>query len=172
MAHPRTAAEARIPSSFRYGIDIMKGMGLDLRVIRACNANMFLSPVFRQTLANVANATIELYDTDGAQGAARGAGLGAGIFVTPGAAFGSLQRMGEVTPQKAEAGATAAAYAAWLSHLQDAVRQAVRARQGRMHMIFSTLSFPGPWRIQLRLLRSIRLPYHPSHCPRENASRP
>lgn len=121
-AHLVRAAQEGIAFSFRYGIDIMKDMGLDLRVIRAGNANMFLSPVFRQTLANVANATIELYDTDGAQGAARGAGLGAGIFATTGAAFGSLKRMGEVTPQKAEAGATATAYAAWLTHLQDAIR--------------------------------------------------
>ena len=121
-AHLMRAAQEGIAFSFRYGVDIMKDMGLDLRVIRAGNANMFLSHVFRQTLANVANATIELYDTDGAQGAARGAGLGAGIFATPAAAFGSLKKMGEVTPHRGDTEETAAAYARWLRHVEEAIR--------------------------------------------------
>ncbi len=38
-----------------------------------------LSPVFRDTLAGVTGAAIELYDTDGSAGAARGAGIGSGF---------------------------------------------------------------------------------------------
>jgi xylulokinase len=121
-AHLLRAAQEGIAFSFRYGIDIMKSMGLDLRVVRAGNANMFLSPVFRQTLANIANATIELYDTDGAQGAARGAGLGAGVFATPQDAFGSLKRMGEVTPDASQGAATRDAYAIWLTRLEEGIR--------------------------------------------------
>jgi xylulokinase len=121
-AHLLRAAQEGIAFSFRYGIDIMKDMGLDLRVVRAGNANMFLSPVFRQTLANVANATIELYDTDGAQGAARGAGLGAGVFASPRDAFGSLRRMGEVTPEPGQVAATRDAYATWLARLEEGIR--------------------------------------------------
>ena len=41
---------------------------------------MFLSPLFRETLAGVTGAVIELYDTDGSVGAAKGAGIGAGIY--------------------------------------------------------------------------------------------
>ena len=41
---------------------------------------MFLSPLFAQTFANVSGCRLELFDTDGAQGAARGAGYGAGLF--------------------------------------------------------------------------------------------
>lgn len=41
---------------------------------------MFLSPLFRDTLAGVSGATIELYETDGSAGAAKGAGIGAGIY--------------------------------------------------------------------------------------------
>ncbi len=121
-AHLLRAAQEGIAFSFRYGIDIMKAMGLNLRVIRAGNANMFLSPVFRQTLATIADATIELYDTDGAQGAARGAGLGAGLFTSPREAFGSLQRMGEVTPRAEDRDAMTEAYATWLRHLEEAIR--------------------------------------------------
>ena len=72
------AAQEGIVFSFQYGMEIMKEMGMDIRVIRAGNANMFLSPIFRQTLASISGATIELYDTDGAAGAAKGAGIGAG----------------------------------------------------------------------------------------------
>jgi xylulokinase len=121
-AHLLRAAQEGIAFSFRYGIDIMKDMGLDLRVIRAGYANMFLSPVFRQSLANVSGATIELYDTDGAQGAARGAGLGAGVFASPREAFGSLKRMGEVRPNAVDAGATKAAYDVWLKRLEEGTR--------------------------------------------------
>ncbi len=58
----------------------MQDLGVEIKVIRAGKANMFLSPVFCQTLSDISGATIELYNTDGAQGAARGAGVGAGIL--------------------------------------------------------------------------------------------
>jgi xylulokinase len=116
-AHLLRAAQEGIAFSFRYGIDIMKDMGLALRVIRAGHSNMFLSAIFRQTLATIADATIELYDTDGAQGAARGAAIGAGIFASPVEAFASLTKIAEVQPAAADKDATAGAYARWLAHL-------------------------------------------------------
>ncbi|MDR0798376.1 MAG: carbohydrate kinase, partial [Dysgonamonadaceae bacterium] len=57
------AAQEGIVFSFRYGMEIMAGMGMNINVIRAGNANMFLSPIFRQTLASISGAVIELYDT-------------------------------------------------------------------------------------------------------------
>jgi xylulokinase len=121
-AHLLRAAQEGIAFSFRYGIDIMKDMGLALRVIRAGHSNMFLSPIFRQTLATVAEATIELYDTDGAQGAARGAALGAGIFASPKEAFASLKKMEEVTPAAGDRDAISGAYSRWLAFLNRAVQ--------------------------------------------------
>jgi xylulokinase len=121
-AHLLRAAQEGIAFSFRYGIDIMKDMGLALRVIRAGHSNMFLSPIFRQTLATVAEATIELYDTDGAQGAARGAALGAGIFVSPKEAFASLKKMEEVTPAARDRDAISGAYSRWLAFLNRALK--------------------------------------------------
>ncbi len=116
--HLYRAAQEGIAFSFRYGIDIMKEMGLALRVIRAGHSNMFLSPIFRQTLANIADATIELFDTDGAQGAARGAAVGAGIFPSPREAFASLRKIEEVVPARGDREATADAYGRWLACLQ------------------------------------------------------
>jgi xylulokinase len=117
QAHLFRASQEGIAFSFRYGIDIMKEMGLDLRVIRAGRANMFLSPVFRQTLANISGATIELYDTDGAVGAARGAALGAGIYSSAAEAFRALKRLDDIHPVAADAAATSEAYGRWLAAL-------------------------------------------------------
>ena len=79
-------------------MEIMQQMGMKIDRIHAGNANMFLSEIFRETLAGVSGATIELYDTDGSVGAARGAGLGAGIYATSAEAFGNLQRLAVIEP--------------------------------------------------------------------------
>ena len=93
------AAQEGIVFSFQYGMEIMKEMGMDIRIIRAGNANMFLSPIFRQTLASVSGATIELYNTDGAAGAAKGAGIGAGIYASNKEAFASLEKLAIIEPE-------------------------------------------------------------------------
>ena len=77
----------------------MKGMGVEPETIHAGAANLFKSPVFRETLSGVTGATIELYDTDGAVGAARGAGLGAGVYSSANEAFASLSRLVSVEPR-------------------------------------------------------------------------
>ena len=79
-AHIMRAAQEGIVFSFKYGMEVMEQMGMHITNIHAGNANMFLSPIFRNTLAGVTGATIELYDTDGSVGAAKGAGMGAGIY--------------------------------------------------------------------------------------------
>lgn len=112
------AGQEGIAFSFKYGIDIMKEMGMDIKVIRAGKANMFLSRIFSQTLANVSGASIELYDTDGAQGAARGAAVGAGYFKTFEDAFKSLKKVGEILPDTENANKCLSAYNSWLQKLK------------------------------------------------------
>jgi xylulokinase len=73
-------------------------MGVEIKMIRAGKANMFLSPVFCQTLADISGAVIELYNTDGAQGAARGAGVGAGIYKDFKTAFEGLSKIETILP--------------------------------------------------------------------------
>lgn len=90
-AHIVRAAQEGIAFSFAYGIDIMKQMGMNITTIKAGHANLFLSPLFRRTLAAVTGATIELYDTDGSVGAAKGAGIGAGIYKNSDEAFSTLK---------------------------------------------------------------------------------
>lgn len=98
-AHLLRAAQEGIVFSFMYGIEIMQQMGLQVHTIHAGNANMFLSPIFRETLAGVCGATILLHDTDGAAGAAKGAGIGAGIYKTPEEAFATLKTQETIVPQ-------------------------------------------------------------------------
>ncbi len=112
-AHLARAAQEGIVFSFKYGMDIMNDMGIHIDIIRAGNANMFLSPVFRDTLAGITGAVIELYDTNGAVGAAKGAGIGAGIYKTPEEAFASLKKLSVVEPDTREAERYGEAYEVW-----------------------------------------------------------
>ena len=115
QAHLLRAAQEGVVFSFCYGIEIMEQMGLRVDRIHAGRANMFLSPVFRETLAGTSGATIELFDTDGAAGAARGAGIGAGIYRSAAEAFATLERLDVVEPARTEA--CRAAYEQWKSYL-------------------------------------------------------
>lgn len=96
--HIIRAAQEGIVFSFYYGMEIMQRMGMKIDCIHAGHANMFLSPVFRETLASVSGATIQLMDTDGAVGAAKGAGIGAGIYRDHNEAFASLTTLETIHP--------------------------------------------------------------------------
>ena len=112
-AHIVRAAQEGIVFSFCYGMEIMQQMGMDIRKIHAGRANMFLSPLFRDTLAGVSGATIELFETDGSVGAAKGAGMGARIYRSNTEAFASLERLQLIEPCQADRAAYAEAYARW-----------------------------------------------------------
>lgn len=122
QAHLFRAAQEGIVFSFKYGMDIMKTIGIDAKVIRAGKANMFLSPIFRETLANVSGATIELYNTDGSVGAARGAGIGSGYYQSAGEAFASLTKLETIEPNQKQADACQAAYQIWKGRLEEAMK--------------------------------------------------
>lgn len=118
-AHLIRAAHEGIVFSFKYGMDIMQEMGITPKVIRAGHSNMFLSPVFRECLASVSNTSIELYNTDGSIGAARAAGLGAGIFNSQEQAFNGLEVIKTVQPNPATQDALMDAYADWKEKLDQ-----------------------------------------------------
>lgn len=117
LGHVLRAAQEGIVFALNYGLDIMKSMGIEIRTVRAGKANMFLSPLFAQTFATLTGATVELYNTDGSQGACRGAGLGAGVFKTPQDAFASLKKLDAIAPKDDQREICQAAYAAWLEAL-------------------------------------------------------
>ncbi|MGD9930495.1 MAG: xylulokinase [Mangrovibacterium sp.] len=120
--HLFRAAQEGIVFSFKYGMDIMKTIGIDAKVIRAGKANMFLSPIFRETLAGITGATIELYNTDGSVGAARGAGIGSGYYKSAGEAFSNLKKLETIEPNAKAATAYQEAYENWLNQLAKVMR--------------------------------------------------
>ena len=117
-AHLVRAAQEGIVFSFCYGMEIMQQMGMDIKKIHAGKANMFLSPLFRNTLAGVSGATIELYETDGSVGAAKGAGIGAGIYADHNEAFATLEKLQVIQPDEQHRGEYRAAYEAWKNCLE------------------------------------------------------
>ena len=118
-AHLVRAAQEGIVFSFCYGMEIMQQMGMDIQKIHAGRANMFLSPLFRNTLAGVSGATIELYDTDGSVGAAKGAGIGAGIYKNADEAFATLEKLDVIEPDAARRGEYLSAYSRWKETLKQ-----------------------------------------------------
>jgi xylulokinase len=113
IPHLLRAAQEGIAFALQYGLQIMKGMGLEAKTIRAGHGNMFLSPVFREAFANVTGARLELFHTDGAQGAARGAGIGAGVYRSLREAFVGLTAVQTVEPDPSRAEAYRDAYGRW-----------------------------------------------------------
>ena len=116
-AHVVRAAQEGIVFSFCYGMEIMQQMGMELNKIHAGKANMFLSPLFRDTLAGVSGATIELYETDGSVGAAKGAGMGCGLYKDNNEAFATLKKLAVIEPDEKNREAYRCAYTAWKEQL-------------------------------------------------------
>ena len=117
-AHIMRAAQEGIVFSFCYGMEVMQQMGMDIRKIHAGKANMFLSDIFRNTLAGVSGATIELYETDGSVGAAKGAGMGCGIYKDNNEAFASLKKLSVIEPDEKHRNEYLEAYTLWKEKLQ------------------------------------------------------
>jgi len=86
---------------------------LQPKVIKAGKANMFLSDIFSNALVNVTNTPIELYDTDGAKGAALGAGFGVSVYATPMEAMSKLTQLKVIEPNPTEVAAYGEVYEKW-----------------------------------------------------------
>lgn len=115
--HIARAAQEGIVYALNYGMAIMKEMGLELKTIRAGYANMFLSDVFCTAFANVSGCSIELYNTDGAIGAARAAGVGSGHFKDISEAFRGFEVIKRIEPTDELSKLYSSLYAAWRDKL-------------------------------------------------------
>jgi xylulokinase len=118
-SHLLRAAQEGIVFALNYGLQIMHSAGVKVKTVRAGYANMFLSPLFTNAFATITNSTVELYNTDGSQGAARGAGLGAGIYKSFKDAFAGLKPIKTIEPDKKLAKAYAQAYNNWHNILNN-----------------------------------------------------
>jgi xylulokinase len=120
--HLYRAAQEGIAFAFRYGLEVMKESGITPGVIRAGHANMFLSPLFRQILADISGLTIDIYDTDGSVGAAIGAAVGAGFYTGFGEAFSGMKKVMATEPS-ANSRIYADHYGRWKSLLEMIIRE-------------------------------------------------
>ena len=118
-SHLLRAAQEGIVFSLYYGFQIMQEMGLTLDTVRAGKANMFLSPLFRDAFVNLTGTRLELFNTDGSQGAARAAGVGAGIYSNHSEAFEGLNRLELLEPETEKRKLYLEAYQNWLHTLQS-----------------------------------------------------
>ena len=121
-AHVMRAEQEGIVFSFCYGMEVMRQMGMKINTIHAGKANMFLNPVFRDTLASTSGATIELYETDGSVGAAKGAGMGAGIYKDHDEAFATLKKLAVIEPDSRNEAAYKEAYERWKAVLKKELK--------------------------------------------------
>lgn len=122
ISHILRAAQEGIVFALNYGFEIFEGMGIEVNTVRAGDANMFLSDIFASTFANVTGATVELYNTDGSQGAARGAGVGAGVYPSFKDAFVGFKKTKTIEPKAAEVEQTKQSYAKWLAALNEKLK--------------------------------------------------
>lgn len=122
--HLLRAGQEGVVFALGYGLEIMSDMGMQIDLIKAGNANMFQSPLFRTAFSAVSNATVELYSTDGAEGAARGAGIGAGIFASEAEAFAGLSLAQRFSPDEL-ASDVKAAYDNAYRHWKDVLLRAL-----------------------------------------------
>ena len=100
LKHLLRASQEGIIFALNYGFEIMKEMGLNILIVRAGKTNQFSSTLFQKIFATVTGTQLELFNTDGAEGAARGAGVGAKIYSTFDDAFVGLKRTAIIYPDQ------------------------------------------------------------------------
>lgn len=122
-SHLLRAAQEGIVFALNYGLEIMRGVGVVVKTVRAGKANMFLSPLFGRAFSTVTGATVELYNTDGSQGAARGAGIGAGLYRDVKDAFTGLRPVETIEPDKRLRSAYQESYDTWEKVLKDELQK-------------------------------------------------
>lgn len=116
--HLLRAGQEGIVFALNYGLQIMHSIGVKVKKVRAGDANMFLSPLFGKAFACVTNAVVELYNTDGSAGAARGAGIGLGFYKDFSQAFEGLKSTRTIEPNEKLCSKYLEAYNNWLENLK------------------------------------------------------
>lgn len=99
-SHILRASLEGIVYALNLGFEMLADLDIPQNTIRAGHANLFLSKSFREIFVNVTGTRLEIYDTDGAAGAARGSALGSGFYSTPEEAFSNLERLDVIEPDE------------------------------------------------------------------------
>ena len=116
--HLCRAALEGIAFSFVYGMEFMNNDGLNIKVLRAGNDNLFRSEIFSETISTLINQEIEIYNTTGAVGAARAAGVKNGDISAVSKSVMENDFVKKFTPVSEKAEALQKAYKAWKTELE------------------------------------------------------
>ena len=110
-AHFYRAALEGIAFSFVYGMEVMKNNEHEVKTMRVGNDNLFQSTIFAETIVHLMNCKIEIFDTTGAIGAAKAAGVAIGLYASIEEAMGTTLPIKIYEPNREE-GAYRAAFSA------------------------------------------------------------
>jgi xylulokinase len=119
--HLIRAAQEGIVFTFRFGLDVMKSIGIEFNIVRAGDSNLFQSKVFKEAFVNTCNVNLEIYNTDGSQGAARGAGIGVG-FNSEADAFKGLKVIERQSPREELIKKYNSVYQQWKNNLNNSLK--------------------------------------------------
>jgi xylulokinase len=111
------AAQEGIAFSMVYGIELLGNVGVKPKKLKAGLANMYLSELFTQTIVNASGASVELLESDGAFGAALGAGAGIGYYANEDEAVSRIKVLKTIQPDEKLKNAYADAYGVWKNNL-------------------------------------------------------
>lgn len=89
-----------IAFSMVYGLELLNSSGIVPKKIMAGYANMYLSSIFSSTIVNASNVPIQLLESDGAYGAALGAGIGSHYYKSVNEGINSIQLLSEILPDQ------------------------------------------------------------------------
>ncbi|RJE74406.1 xylulokinase [Reichenbachiella sp. MSK19-1] len=121
QAHFFRAALEGIAYSFIYGMEVMQDMGMDVRVMKVGNDNLFQSEIFSTTIASVLDCEIQMLEATGAVGAAKASGVAAGVYENVEVAFA---KMDTIKTYKAaqDPAPYKAGYKIWKEELQNLLK--------------------------------------------------
>lgn len=128
--HIYRAGQEGIAFALKYGFEVLEDLGVAGKKIRAGKANMFLSPLFREAFVNTVEARLELYNTDGAEGAARGAACGAGFYNSFDEAFKGLENLQTIDPDEKIAAQYQDVYQDWKNELLKILSKQITIKKG------------------------------------------
>ena len=117
-SHLVRAACEGIVFAMNYGFEIMQEIGAGGNRVKATQANLFLSPVFREIFVNTTKTTLELYETNGAEGAARGAAYGYGHYKDLNEANNGLQLISTQEPNTELSNTYSEWYELWKNNIK------------------------------------------------------
>ncbi len=119
--HLIRAAQEGIAFAMNYGLEVFGEMGLNIKVMKAGMANLFHSTLFQSAFVETTGIPLKLLETDGAEGAARAAGVGINHWSRQ-EAFDNLKEIKTIAPTSDGQTAYTEAYQNWKNNLEHLIK--------------------------------------------------